>query len=79
MPEEQAADDVPVNGLWNGKEIRLCRSVLWDPAEALGTLVHEVLHKESGAPDCTRAFERAWERLAVKLLLGVDGQVPDFG
>ena len=74
-----SGNDVPVNGLWNGRVIRLCRSVLRDPAEALGTLVHEVLHKESGASDCTRAFERAWEQLVVKLLLEAEGRVPDFG
>lgn len=58
-------------GQWDSEAdvIRLCRHVLSDPRRALGVLVHEVLHRESDACDCTRAFERAWEELVVKLML----------
>jgi hypothetical protein len=68
---EAWGDAAEVLGQWDPEAnvIRLCRRVLSDPRRALGVLVHEVLHRESGASDCTRAFERAWEELAVELLL----------
>lgn len=68
---EAWGSDVEVLGQWDAGAgvIRLCRRVLSDPKKALGVLVHEVLHRESGASDCTRAFERAWEELVVRLLL----------
>ncbi|MEW5935992.1 MAG: hypothetical protein AB1816_20610, partial [Bacillota bacterium] len=72
--------NVQVDGCWDSgaRVIRLRRSVLADPKRALGTLVHEVLHRESGASDCTRGFEQAWERLVVDLLLERVGGVPEF-
>jgi len=68
---EAWGDAAEVLGQWDPEAnvIRLCRRVLCDPKRTLGVLVHEVLHRESGASDCTRAFERAWEELAVELML----------
>lgn len=68
---EAWGDAAEVLGQWDPEAdvIRLCRRVLSDPRRALGVLLHEVLHRESRASDCTRAFERAWEELAVRLLL----------
>ncbi|MDI6824633.1 MAG: hypothetical protein QME87_09810 [Bacillota bacterium] len=79
--EYLVAGNVQVDGCWDSgaRVIRLRRSVLADPKRALGALVHEVLHRESGASDCTRSFEAAWERLAVELILHRVGGVPELG
>ena len=78
VAEYLVAGNLQVDGCWDSgaRVIRLRRSVLADPKRALGTLVHEVLHRESGASDCTRAFEQAWEKLVVDLLLERVGGVP---
>lgn len=79
--ERLVAGDAEVDGHWDPgrRVIRLARRVLSDPVSALGTLVHEVLHKKSGAHDCTRQFEGAWEELAVRLILGLEGVVAGPG
>jgi hypothetical protein len=79
--EYLVSGNVQVDGCWDSgaRVIRLRRSVLADPKRALATLVHEVLHRESGASDCTRGFEQAWERLVLDLLLERVGGVPELG
>ncbi|SHF73147.1 hypothetical protein SAMN02745218_02969 [Desulfofundulus australicus DSM 11792] len=53
--------------------IYLLRDVLTVPEEVLGTLVHEMVHHVTDAPDCTRGFERGWQEVVVKVLLRMYG------
>jgi hypothetical protein len=52
-------------GLWESKEQRIVikRTQLQDQATFAGTLLHEVAHAISGAPDCNEDFESELTRL----------------
>ncbi len=52
----------------SAKCIYLAKDLLKSLPETVGTLIHEALHKYSGARDCTREFETAWKELVVNLL-----------
>lgn len=75
-----AADDDTsvVVGLWDSghRKVWLRRDALLDRAKVLGVLLHEVLHAKSGAPDATRAFEDAWQELAVAMVFKRPWQKP---
>lgn len=65
-------------GLYSSEKgaVWLDRTVLKDAREALKILLHETLHKRSGAPDATRRFEDAWNDLAVDLVLSLTKSRP---
>ncbi|AOQ24630.1 hypothetical protein MTAT_19750 [Moorella thermoacetica] len=50
------------------KCIYLAKELLQSLPDTVGTLIHETLHKYSGARDCTREFETAWKDLVVQFL-----------
>jgi len=66
-----AHDDNEAAGVWDeeSKRIIIKRDQLERPEQFLGTLLHEVAHAYSGAPDVDEEFERALTRL-----LGRTGQ-----
>ena len=49
--------------------IYLSRKILPYPNDLLEVLTHEMMHCVTGASDCTREFERGWQRLVVRILL----------
>jgi hypothetical protein len=57
-----------VQGTYSNGTIYLARETLSDFESALRTLIHETMHHVTGAPDCSREFERGWEKLVVRLL-----------
>lgn len=65
-------------GLYSSEKgtVWLDRTVLKDAREALKILLHETLHKRSGAPDATRRFEDAWNDLAADLVLSLTKSRP---
>ncbi|USZ71255.1 ATP-binding protein [Natronosalvus halobius] len=58
-------DEDSTLGVWEGVEGRIIvkRDVLADPKEFLATVLHEVAHPMSGAPDQTLSFEHALTQL----------------
>lgn len=58
-----------VGGLYSNGVIYIARRSLADFETALGTLAHETMHHVTSMPDCSREFERGWEKLVVSLLL----------
>ncbi|MGB9803116.1 hypothetical protein [Desulfofundulus sp.] len=80
LPRVTVVSEIPpdgeekVRGCYDHRGIiYLLRDLLAVPEEALGTLVHEMVHHVTGAPDCTRGFERGWQEVVVKVLLHVYG------
>lgn len=75
LPKIRVVSEIPSNGseevtgLHDKGVIYLLRDVLFRPEEVLGALLHEMMHHVTGAPDCSREFERGWQRLAVRMLL----------
>lgn len=65
-----AAEDDGIDGYYDsGKDrIFLVRKVLANPTETLRTLLHETVHKYSGASDNTREFEWALLDVAVGII-----------
>ncbi|MCR4426982.1 MAG: hypothetical protein NUW23_12485 [Firmicutes bacterium] len=62
--------DCPTPAIYNPKTdvIWLSRILFRDPSGLLQTLLHETVHKHSGAPDASRDFETALCRLAAALV-----------
>lgn len=58
-----------VQGTYSNGTIYIARKTLASFETALGTLAHETMHHVTGMPDCSREFERGWEKLVVSLLL----------
>jgi len=70
-----AARGLTINGaceLGTGK-IYLRREILSNLNQTLHTLLHETVHKHTGADDCTAAFERALTEVSVNIILGLEG------
>lgn len=53
--------DVETMGCWDGQtaSIVLSRKTLKNVADYSGTLIHELIHAQSGFDDVTREFERS--------------------
>ena len=69
-----AARGLTINGaceLKTGK-IYLRREILSNLHQTLHTLLHEAVHKYTGADDCTAAFERALTEVSVNIILGLE-------
>ncbi len=69
-----AARGLTINGaceLKTGK-IYLRREILSNLNQTLHTLLHEAVHKYTGADDCTAAFERALTEVSVNIILGLE-------
>lgn len=58
------------NGVWNPSKnaIYLRRNILSDRTQTLHTLLHEVVHKVSGANDLTNEFQHALLNVAVQII-----------
>lgn len=54
-------------------KITISRKALQTQSTAVAVVTHEVLHRVSGAGDCSRGFQEAWQNLATKLLLHIEG------
>jgi len=70
-----AARNSEVNGAYESgaDRIYLRRGILNDLHQTLHTLLHEAVHKYTGADDCTAAFERALTEVSVNIILGLEG------
>ena len=69
-----AARGSKINGaceLRTGK-IYLRREILNDLRQTLHTLLHEAVHKYTGADDCTATFEKALTEVSVNIILGLE-------
>lgn len=66
-----ASQDIKVNGVYKRSEDRiyLRRSILADLQQTIHVLLHEAVHKHSGAGDCTAEFERALTDVAVGMMM----------
>jgi hypothetical protein len=80
LPKVTVVSEIPpdgkerVRGCYDHRGIiYLSRDVLAVPEEVLGTLLHEMVHHVTDAPDCTRGFERGWQEVVVKVLLRMYG------
>lgn len=73
-----AAHDEDVKGMYDGAKDRiyLKRDVLSSLEDTLNTMLHETVHKYSGADDNTRAFEDAILSVAVGMMLKKGGKKP---
>ena len=69
-----AARGSKVNGAYELRtgKIYLRRGILNDLRQTLHTLLHEAVHKYTGADDCTAAFERALTGVSVNIILGLE-------
>ncbi len=69
-----AARNSKVNGAYESRtdRIYLGRGILNDLHQTLHTLLHEAVHKYTGASDCTAAFERALTEVSVNIILGLE-------
>ena len=69
-----AARNSKVNGAYESRtdRIYLRRGILNDLRQTLHTLLHEAVHKYTGADDCTAAFERALTEVSVNIILGLE-------
>jgi len=69
-----AARNSKVNGAYESgaDRIYLRRGILNDLHQTLHTLLHEAVHKYTGADDCTAAFERALTEVSVNIILGLE-------
>lgn len=69
-----AARGSKVNGAYESKtdKIYLRREILSNLDQTLHTLLHEAVHKYTGADDCTAAFERALTEVSVNIILGLE-------
>ncbi len=69
-----AATNSKVNGAYESgaDRIYLRRGILNDLHQTLHTLLHEAVHKYTGANDCTAAFERALTEVSVNIILGLE-------
>lgn len=69
-----AARNSEVNGAYESRtdRIYLRRGILNDLHQTLHTLLHEAVHKYTGADDCTAAFERALTEVSVNIILGLE-------
>ena len=69
-----AARNSKINGAYESgaDRIYLRRGILNDFRQTLHTLLHEVVHKYTGADDCTAAFERALTEVSVNIILGLE-------
>lgn len=61
--------NMTVQGVWEPKNNRIVikRSTLNNPEVFIGTLLHEIAHPRSGAPDMTRRFENGLTNMLGKL------------
>lgn len=69
-----AARNSKVNGAYESgaDRIYLKQGILNDLHQTLHTLLHEAVHKYTGASDCTAAFERALTEVSVNIILGLE-------
>ena len=69
-----AARGSRINGAYESRtdKIYLRREILSDLDQTLHTLLHEAVHKYTGADDCTAAFERALTEVSVNIILGLE-------
>lgn len=69
-----AARGSKINGAYEPRadKIYLRREILSDLDQTLHTLLHEAVHKYTGADDCTAAFERALTEVSVNIILGLE-------
>jgi hypothetical protein len=69
-----AARDLKINGAYELRtdKIYLRREILSNLNQTLHTLLHEAVHKYTGADDCTAAFERALTEVSVNIILGLE-------
>ncbi len=69
-----AARDSKINGAYKSRtdKIYLRREILSNLDQTLHTLLHEAVHKYTGADDCTAAFERALTEVSVNIILGLE-------
>lgn len=69
-----AARDSKINGAYELRtdKIYLRREILSNLDQTLHTLLHEAVHKYTGADDCTAAFERALTEVSVNIILGLE-------
>jgi len=65
-------NDCKLNGLYSPEEdlIYLERDILSDYDQLFQTLLHETIHKVSGAKDCTEEFQNEATKAALKFALG---------
>jgi len=70
-----AARGSRINGAYESRtdKIYLRREILSNLDQTLHTLLHEAVHKYTGADDCTAAFERALTEVSVNIILGLEG------
>ena len=69
-----AARGLRINGAYEPRtdKIYLRREILSNLDQTLHTLLHEAVHKYTGADDCTAAFERALTEVSVNIILGLE-------
>lgn len=69
-----AARGSKINGAYESRtdKIYLRREILSNLDQTLHTLLHEEVHKYTGADDCTAAFERALTDVTVNIILGLE-------